>query len=164
MNAARNRLALAALALSCAAAAPALAQSNAQSIGAEADISGYWEFETKRYDYGCKMTGEMTIAPAETEGEYVGELIAREKCDGITLETGEIFGPVEYYAEQTVVATRDGEALTIVSTLVRIDPPSTSYWPDDFVLEIIDGALMMGELRSADIAPVAFFRGDAPIA
>ncbi|MGD2134025.1 MAG: hypothetical protein PVI23_14620 [Maricaulaceae bacterium] len=137
---------------------------HAQSIGAEADITGDWEFETKIYVGGCKMTGEMTIERSETEGQYVGQLIAREKCSGFVDENGEPLGDIEYYAEQSVVATRDGDQIYIDATLELVLPSPDNYWPDDFELEIVDSALMMGALRSYNDAPVAFFRGDAPIA
>lgn len=142
----------------------ARAQDSSSGAGASANITGAWEFETKVYWGRCKMTGEMNLNAGEAEGEYVGQLIAREKCDGLVDENGAPLGPIEYYAEQTVHAERDGDRLIITATIDLVLPSAANYWPDDFALTIVHGSLMSGELVSFNTAPVIFFRGDLPIA
>jgi hypothetical protein len=44
-----------------------------------------------------------------------------------------------------------------------VEPPTGNYLPDNFVLTIIDGSLMVGELRSAIDAPAEFRRQNGPI-
>lgn len=51
-------------------------------------------------------------------------------------------------ADQTCVATREGSTLKIVSTVVRIDPPQFTYYPDDFTLEIEGPSLMTGVMHA----------------
>lgn len=138
------RAALLALAL---ATAPSAA--GAQSLGSDVDIVGDWSFKTDVYPYDCQMSGELSLQATEDPGVYEGELVAREDCKGT--------GP--FHAEQLSVARRDGDRLVIESELVRVLPSPDYYLPDNFVLTIVDGALMVGELRSADVAPVTFRRG-----
>lgn len=147
------------VALSCP-LAPALAQSS----GEDADITGRWLFETKIYWADCRLTGELNLEPGDAEGVYVGELIAREKCEALRDETGAIIDNFEYYAEQSVIAERDGDRLVITSTLVHVVPSPDNYWPDNFTLTIVDRSLMNGDLISFNTAPAVFYRGDAPVA
>jgi hypothetical protein len=49
------------------------------------------------------------------------------------------------------------------SAIIKVEPATVSYAPDDWILTIRNGNLMIGELRSADIAPVEFKRHDAVI-
>jgi hypothetical protein len=116
-----------------------------------ADISGGWSFETEVYDLVCQMTGELQLAPTADPDVFMGRLIAYESCGGRQI----------YQAEQSSVARRDGERLTITSTLTRVLPSPEFYAPDNFELTIVNGALMVGELRSADIAPATFRRREA---
>jgi hypothetical protein len=117
----------------------------------EASIAGAWRFETSRYQSGaCQMTGSMTIARARGANAYTCAFIATERCR---------WG--EWSAEQRCTAQRTGDRLEIASTIVRLTPPGTSYLPDNWSLTIRSSDLMVGELRSADIAGVQFRRGPA---
>lgn len=123
----------------------------AQPKRAPANIAGAWRFETAPYDGGaCRMTGSMTIVQSRTGGDYTCTFIATERCN---------WG--EWSAEQSCTAKRTGEKLEITSTIVRLSPPGTSYAPDNWSLTIRSPDLMVGELRSADIAGVEFRRGPA---
>ncbi len=146
---ARTVIALAALmALAFAAAAQ-------DADGEGAAIEGDWSFQTAVYEGGCQMSGSMTVAAGAVAGIYEGELFTLERC--------------EYYpddfpgfrTEQKVRLSRQGADVAIKATLVSVEPDLGNYWPDDFVLTVKHSALMEGELRSADIAPVRFTRGDA---
>jgi hypothetical protein len=127
----------------------AAAQSGDQ--GAAADIEGGWSFETAVYDITCHMTGELILKPSGTADVYLGDLVAYESCNGRQI----------YEARQSVIARRDGDRLEIASTLVRVLPSPENYAPDNFALTIVNGALMEGQLRSADIAPATFRRREA---
>jgi hypothetical protein len=121
--------------------------------GAAADIVGNWSFETEVYDVTCHMEGELVLKASGTADVYLGDLVAFESCRGQQI----------YEARQSVVARRDGERLEIVSTLVRVLPSPEHYAPDNFELTIVNGALMVGELRSADIASATFRRRETLI-
>lgn len=115
------------------------------------DIAGTWRFETAPYDGGvCRMTGTMTIARGAGANGYTCTFIATETCSGRS-----------WSAEQRCTAQRNGAGLEIASTIVRVTPPNTSYVPDNWSLTIRSADLMVGELRSADIADVQFRRGPA---
>lgn len=136
------------------AAAPAGAQDDG-SEAASADISGFWRFSTGPYHTLCTMTGEITLAPTADPDVFQGDMVAWEACAGRP----------RFEAKQTAVVIREGADLTITSTLESVEPPSELYWPDNFVLRIMNGSLMIGELHSADIlAKAQFRRGDGPIA
>lgn len=114
-------------------------------------IAGAWGFETAPYQSGsCRMTGAMTIARSRVANEYTCTFIATERCT---------WG--EWSAEQRCTARRTGDRLEIVSTIVKLTPPGTSYAPDNWSLTVRSSDLMVGELRSADIAGVQFRRGPA---
>lgn len=116
-----------------------------------ANIAGGWRFETAPYDGGaCRMTGAMTIARGPGANDFICTFIATEKCNG-----------AEWSAEQSCTARRTGDKLEITSAIVRLTPPHTSYVPDNWSLTIRSSDLMVGELRSADIAGVQFRRGPA---
>ncbi|MGF1463547.1 MAG: hypothetical protein ACFB2Z_10350 [Maricaulaceae bacterium] len=137
------------LALALCASAGAQDAPDAQG-GAEADITGAWAFQTELYELnaqgeGCRMTGEMTIIP-EGDG-FQCRFTAREKC------------PLsQHSAEQICTLTRQGDRLLIEAVILRVDPPTISYAPDNFSLTIENSGLMRGRLVSADIAPVTFYR------
>jgi hypothetical protein len=123
----------------------------AQPKGAPVDIAGAWRFETAPYDGGaCRMTGTMTIVRGRGANAYTCTFIATESCR---------WG--QWSAEQRCTAQRDGARVDIASTIVRLTPPGTSYVPDNWSLTIRSSDLMVGELRSADIAGVEFRRGPA---
>jgi hypothetical protein len=141
--------ALSALAAVLLIAAPVAAQSD---DGAAADILGAWTFQTARYDsLRCQMTGELVLTATSEPDVYGGELIAYETCDGDQI----------YEARQSATVVRDGARLTITSTLLKVLPRPDFYAPDNFELNIVNGALMVGELRSADIAPATFRRRES---
>jgi hypothetical protein len=149
---------LAAAALACVlAATPAFGQSGGEApeqapdAGGAADIVGLWAFQTDLYEnFRCQMTGELELAATADPNIYSGRLVAFESCDGQQL----------YEARQIVAAVRDGAVLTLESSLDEVLPSADFYAPDNFVLTIVNGALMVGELRSADVAPATFRRRD----
>jgi hypothetical protein len=143
------RAALFALAV---ALAPLPASAQTPEDGAEADISGDWEFETEVYGL-CQMRGDLTLTATSDPDVYEGRLMAYESC----------VGGRRYEAEQTTLAYRRGDQLVIESRLKLVRPSPVSYMPDNFALTIMSGALMVGELRSADIAPATFRRTEALI-
>jgi hypothetical protein len=147
------RRAGAALALGLLIAAAATGAS-AQRRAAPASILGAWRFETARYDVsregGCQMTGEMTITTGPDANTYACRFKATESCS---------WG--EWSAEQTCTARRAGDRVEIESAIVRLHPATISYAPDNWSLTIRSSDLMVGELRSADIANVQFRRGPA---
>lgn len=110
-------------------------------------VLGDWRFETTVYDGGCKMTGAMTITRGASPGTYACRFTATEVCPSVRTT-----------ARQTCTATRSGDALEVTSTIVALAPPDSPYVPDDWTLTIRSASRMTGELRSADIAPVEFFR------
>jgi hypothetical protein len=134
-----------ALLIAAAAGSAALAQPRAP------DIAGAWRFETAPYDGGaCRMDGEMTITRTPRTGEYECAFVATEVC-----------GQQRWSAQQTCTAKREGDRLVVSSRIVRTTPENLSYQPDNWALVIRSGELMVGELRSADIAEVQFRRGPA---
>lgn len=145
-----------ALATAIALAGASVAQSSDAPSGNDVsgvDIAGSWTFETDIINFQCRMTGELDVMPTDTPGLYRGRLVAHETCGDLP--------PFE--AVQTCVLLRDGADVKITSKIVSVTPSDIRYWPDHFVLTIINGALMAGELRSADIAPARFHRRDALI-
>lgn len=119
------------------------------------NIAGAWSFQTAPYDgdgdgRACSMKGTMTIAPARTAGDFTCTFTAVETCP---------WG--EWTAEQTCTAKRTGAKLEITSTLRRVTPATVNYAPDNWSLTVRTTDLMIGELRSADIANVQFRRGPA---
>ena len=141
-------------AMMCAAATTlAPSPAGAQDLGATADITGAWAFETDVYEQICRMTGELDLRATDQPGVYEGRLLAFENCEGRD----------PYQASQSSLVRREGDQVKIESKLVRVLPSPEFYAPDDFVLTVIDSVLMIGELRSADIAPVTFRRRDGLI-
>lgn len=110
-------------------------------------VLGAWQFETAIYSGSCKMSGAMQIRPGPKPNTYACTFVATETCEGLKVR-----------AEQTCTAVKDGKTFTISSTIVKLTP-EVSYAPDDWALTIVDSGRMTGELRSADIAPVTFYRG-----
>ncbi len=146
------RIACLAVALTLA-AVPAAAQIDA---GATVNIEGTWSFTTDPYDADgqggyCQMVGELTLRSTPDETIFDGKLVAYESCFGVQI----------YEAHQNAVVVRNGDQLSITSALHLVLPSPDSYAPDNFELSIVNGALMVGELRSADIAPATFRRKDA---
>jgi hypothetical protein len=121
---------------------------------APADISGSWSLRTSKFE-GCMITGEMTIARGKG-GAYSCAFKTKQTC-------GEVVGS----SIQTCVAKRDGDKLSIKSTVKSFEW-STGYDPDDFELTIKSGGYMRGGFASVheaftDEAIVEFYRGDAPV-
>ena len=148
----RSDLATLALAMAVMATPIAAAQPAAQ---ASTSVLGAWRFDTARYDVGtdgrsCRMSGAMTIVRGAHAGEFDCSFVSTERCT---------WGA--WSAAQTCTATRTGDKLEITSTIVRLTPANISYAPDNWSLTIRSTDLMVGELRSADIANVQFTRGPA---
>jgi hypothetical protein len=143
-------VALAALGL---AAAALSADAQTRTLRQSADpILGAWRFETETYAPGCKITGDMMIRPTKQKDRFTCTFVARERCGR----------ELDVLAEQTCAITRTGKALSISSTVVKVTP-AVGYAPDDWQLTFINASKMTGELRSAAVAPVTFFRAQAPI-
>jgi hypothetical protein len=135
----------------------AFAQQPKRNIEPSPSITGQWRFDTKPYGDAntggpCQMSGTMTISRSAQTGAYTCRFVARERCPH-----------GQWTAIQTCTATRQGAQLTMKSAIIKVEPATVSYAPDDWILTIRNGNLMIGELRSADIAPVEFKRHDAVI-
>ena len=141
MNAIAGVTCVAGLAL----AAPAVA-TEAETPNAEA-LLGQWAFETEPYDVNCQMTGSMTLASSQVAGQFSCSLTTLEVC-----------GPLRFQTRQICTATLAGDRLVVLSELEYVDPDPTAYAPDNFVLDTLSSFEMEGSLRSADIAPVRFYR------
>lgn len=139
----KTRLALFALAL--------LAAPVALAAGPKHSVTGAWSFKTQPYDGGCVMTGQMIVDQKRKGDAYACQIKAYETCPDISIN-----------AEQTCTLTEKNGKVLIKSTIVKVEP-ALGYTPDDFELTLESSSRMIGELRSADIAPVMFYRGDAPI-
>ncbi|MGD2134022.1 MAG: hypothetical protein PVI23_14605 [Maricaulaceae bacterium] len=128
-----------------------------QDLAPNVDIAGVWTLQTKVFQGVCRMTGALTLDPTGAPNEYVGRLEAHQRCvlDDWREDT---------LAVQSVRAVRDGDHLSIVSTIESVTPGTGPYAPDNFELTIVDGALMSGELHGFNIIPARFERGEAPIA
>lgn len=133
-----------ALALTCAGSSVAAAKP-ARAVD---PVLGGWVFETATYKGTCKMKGEMSIRPTTTPNRYTCSFVATETCEGLKVR-----------ADQSCTAVKDGKTLSVAATIVKLTPPDIPYAPDNWSLTIIDSSKMIGELRSADIAPVTFYRG-----
>jgi hypothetical protein len=129
-------------------AAPAFSQPAKPAAG-PANIAGNWTFQTQTYSNGCKMYGQMVIAPNAT-GRHVCTFKTEEHCPDVVAK-----------AQETCTATRAGAALTIKSQVKSVSP-AIGYDPDDFELKIENSARMTGMMRSFNSAPVEFFRGNTP--
>lgn len=139
----KTRLALLALALI---AAPA-----ALAAGPKHSVTGAWSFKTEPYDGGCVMTGQLIVDRIRKGDAYACKLTAHETCPDVSIS-----------ATQTCTLTEKNGNVRISSRIVKVEP-ALGYTPDDFELTLESSARMIGELRSADIAPVMFYRGDTPI-
>lgn len=118
-------------------------------------ITGAWRFQTRPYDgdrdgRACSMRGTMTIVQGRQSSALTCTFVATETCPHGA-----------WTAEQTCTATRTGDKLEIASTIRRVTPSTVNYAPDNWSLTIRTSDLMVGELRSADIADVQFRRGPA---
>lgn len=130
-------------------ASVALAQDDSR-----ADILGAWSFEAAIvHDESCSFTGEVFIRRGASPDHYLCEMVAHDVCPGSWA----------FRAEQSCTAMRSGDQLTIKSRITNLEPPAGNYLPDDFQLRIVDGSLMLGELRSAMVASARFTRAPGPI-
>lgn len=126
----------------------------AQTALADADIAGIWDFETGSYhSLGCRLTGTLSLE-RRADGGFVCALDVKETCvSGRVIDT-----------RQACQADQQGDALSIVSTLLSVSPPDTLYYPDDFALTILSPYRMQGRLSFADVeASATFFRRDGVI-
>jgi hypothetical protein len=112
-------------------------------------VDGAWSFKTATFQGDCVMTGRLIVKPS-AKGAHACELIAYQTCSAYKITT-----------KQTCQLSEQNGAVTIKSKIVH--STSTGYAPDDFALKLESAARMTGELRSADIAKVVFYRGDEVI-
>lgn len=111
-------------------------------------VLGGWVFETATYKGTCKMKGEMSIRPTTQPNRYTCSFVATETCQDLKVR-----------ADQSCIAVKDGKTLTVTAKIEKLTPADIPYAPDNWSLTIVDSSKMIGELRSADIAPVTFYRG-----
>ena len=135
------------------AAQPSFAQQSSENPGATADITGRWSFLSDPTYPGCSLSGEVFISSTPDENRFTCTVVANDVCPGVW----------SYRAEETCVAERDGDQLTIASRVLQVKPSTGNYLPDDFAVTIISGSRMTGDLVSALVTDVEFFRGDTPI-
>jgi hypothetical protein len=127
------------------------AQTRTPRKGAD-PILGAWRFETENYAPSCKMTGDMVIRATKDKDQFTCTFVARERCGR----------EIDVVAEQTCTISRSGTAVSITAAIVKVTP-QVSYAPDNWQLTYVNARKMTGELRSAAIAPVTFFRAETPI-
>jgi hypothetical protein len=121
------------------------------AAGKPSPVTGAWSFKTQPYDGGCVMTGELSVSSAPRNGSYSCKLVARETCPDLKIT-----------AQQVCTLTEKNGKVAIKSSIALLSDPSMAYSPDNFELTLESAARMTGELRSADIAPVLFYRGEVP--
>ena len=143
---------LAALALACTIAGPALANSGKDKD--PSDVLGSWSFQTSPYRSGqCVMSGTMRLSPHPDEGLYECELTAVEMCS--------MWG--RSVVRQSCEARRFGDQVSIRSTIEEMLESKLEgllYVPDNFTLTIQSQERMFGALVSAVTAPVEFRRAN----
>lgn len=122
------------------------------AAGKPSPVVGAWSFKTQPYDGGCVMVGDLSVSPSPKNGAYSCKLVAHETCQGMKIT-----------AHQICTLTEKSGKVAIKSTIALLSDPSMSYAPDNFELKLENAARMTGELRSADIAPVLFYRGEVPV-
>lgn len=115
-------------------------------------VLGSWTFETAVYKGSCRMRGEMSIRAGSAPNVYQCSFVATESCTDLKVR-----------ADQSCTATKSGQKLSVKATILKVTPPDVPYAPDDWELTIVNASKMIGELRSADIAPVTFYRGTGAI-
>lgn len=115
-------------------------------------LLGAWRFETETYAPGCRITGNMIISPTKEKDRFTCRFVAREKCGN----------EIDITAEQTCAITRSGKSIDMIATVIKVTP-QVSYAPDNWKLTFVNASKMTGELRSAAVAPVTFFRTQTPI-
>lgn len=143
---------LAVLAMACAMASPALANSGKDKD--PSDVLGSWSFQTSPYRSGqCVMSGTMRLSPHEEDGRYACELTAVEMCS--------MWG--RSVVRQSCEARRFGNQVSIRSTIEEMLEAKLEgllYVPDNFTLTIQSRERMFGALVSAVTAPVEFRRAN----
>ena len=111
-----------------------------------AAVLGAWRFQTEPYASGCVMTGDLVVMRDANRKGFTCRLVAHEACPEIKIT-----------AQQVCTLAHAHGAITITSTIEHVTSPN--YAPDNFALKLESASRMSGELRSADIAPVVFWRG-----
>lgn len=131
----------------------------APSHGVASDaLGGSWVFETAAFGQGegaQYLTGELELI---SDGED------RWSCMLWVDDVFENQAPT-IHATQSCSAVRTGNVLRIESVILTTEPPTDTYIPDNFVLEIESASRMEGALIVMDgLRPAAVFvRGEAPI-
>ncbi|HOY78636.1 MAG TPA: hypothetical protein PLN33_12560 [Hyphomonadaceae bacterium] len=121
--------------------------------------AGSWSFQTKPMDYGCVLSGDMTITHSAKKSF---------KCQFKAVWSCQTRAPKSVTTDQTCVATQTGDKIIITSRVRRItkvDPPEmlelskTNYAADHFEITIdAHGDEMEGLFKSYGQSPVKFRR------
>ncbi|RYG28695.1 MAG: hypothetical protein EON93_18105 [Burkholderiales bacterium] len=121
--------------------------------------AGSWSFQTKPMDYGCVLSGDMTIT--QTGGKSF-------KCRFKAVWSCQTRAPKAVNTDQSCIATQTGDSVIITSRLekiIKVDPPEmlelskTNYAADHFNITINKhGDEMDGLFKSYGQSPVKFRR------
>lgn len=121
--------------------------------------AGSWTFKTKPMDYGCVLSGDMTITQTSSKSF---------KCQFKAVWACKTRAPKAVNTDQSCIATQTGDNIVITSRIERItkvDPPEmmdlsrTNYAADHFNIHInAHGDEMDGLFKSYGQSPVKFRR------
>lgn len=121
--------------------------------------AGSWTFKTKPMDYGCVLSGDMTITQTSSKSF---------KCRFKAVWSCQTRAPKAVNTEQSCIATQTGNNLIITSRMekiTKVDPPEmlelskTNYAADHFNVTIsTHGDEMNGLFKSYGQSPVKFRR------
>ncbi len=122
--------------------------------------AGRWSFETAPVNENCVLTGEMSIQPTSTPGQFSCHFVSVQACTTIP--------PIEIEVLQTCTATQTGVQVNIesaVENIVRAEPEEffpqieLTYAPDHFFVSLnTTGDEMTGMFHSLSNAFVRFTR------
>ena len=119
--------------------------------------AGSWSFQTKPMDYGCVLSGDMTITQTSSKSF---------KCQFKAVWSCKTRAPKAVNTDQSCIATQTGENIIITSRLekiTKVDPPEmlelskSNYAADHFNITInTHGDEMDGLFKSYGQSPVKF--------
>lgn len=121
--------------------------------------AGSWTFKTKPMDYGCVLSGDMTITSSSKKSF---------KCQFKAVWSCQTRAPKAVNTDQSCIATQTGDKIIITSRvekITKVDPPEmlelskTNYAADHFDIIInAHGDEMDGLFKSYGQSPVKFRR------